>query len=923
VQVIFPDNVEVMAQRVANIIEHLYDSNYYSIGNQKKKVSIILQNQSITPNGFVTVGPFRSEFYTTAPQNNFGGTVDWIDMLSIHEYRHVQQLANARKGISKLGYWLYGEYGWSVVAHTALPPWYFEGDATFTETNLTNSGRGRQPNFEGQYRAILLTGQKIGYEKNSAGSFKDFIPNIYNMGYHLSTALRRNHGDEVLDEIVNDAVRFKGLIYPFSRSMKKITGNRTPKFYKQTIAELKSDWEAKASTITKTPSRQINTKKKSTFTNYRNAHFLNDSTIIVDKSGFNQIPTYYKLDLMGVEKRILNPGIYSRYNASLSLNQNAIYWTENAFDPRWGNVEYSNIIRYDLFSHTKSQLTQRSKYFASEISPDERKLVAVHNPDNQIQALHILNQNGSVIKRIENAQGVQYAFPTWIDAENIAVIVKRNSQNAIQKININTSTVTTLTPFWNETIAYLKYSGDNIYFSGIFNGIDNIYVIRMKDKQVFQVTSTLFGATQPDVSPNGKSLIYSEYTKNGYDLKIARIDTDNWIELASSGPSLIDYYKPVAKSNILSEISTTEHVTNNFKKTDRLRLHSWSPWYFHPNIGIVLTADNKMSTLSANANYTYNLNENRSSWGAGIDFAQFYPVLSLDYRHSRRNRFVPVYLEIEEDGEKKPDVKIYQQEWIEDDLAAGVTLPLNLSTGNFQNRIWITNVYHERWVDYINDETSTDGYFGTYELEVKLGAVRRRAYQQLNPRLGFEMGINYHKTIGVVINDSYSFLVNSTFYLPGITRNHSLYLEADYHAEPFAAQYKFSDNFSYARGYDATIHDNMTRFGVNYSLPLLYPDLAGGPVIFLKRIKSNLFLDYSVATIENTPFDELTALTSITINGLIPQREEIFSSVGAELTFDFRLLRGADVDMGVRYSYLLNATTDVHQFDVIISSLSF
>ena len=64
-----------------------------------------------------------------------------------------------------------------------MPPWFFEGDAVFTETLLSNAGRGRMPYFEGQYRALLLTGNSLNYEKNSAGSYKKLIPNIYNMGY--------------------------------------------------------------------------------------------------------------------------------------------------------------------------------------------------------------------------------------------------------------------------------------------------------------------------------------------------------------------------------------------------------------------------------------------------------------------------------------------------------------------------------------------------------------------------------------------------------------------------------------------------------------------------------------------------------------------------------------------------------------------
>ena len=98
-KIIYQEGIYSQAARIANVIQKLSDSSYFSLGPKKEQVSIILQNQSITPNAFVAVGPFRSEFYTNPPQNNFGGAIDWNDLLAIHEYRHVQQLQNARINI--------------------------------------------------------------------------------------------------------------------------------------------------------------------------------------------------------------------------------------------------------------------------------------------------------------------------------------------------------------------------------------------------------------------------------------------------------------------------------------------------------------------------------------------------------------------------------------------------------------------------------------------------------------------------------------------------------------------------------------------------------------------------------------------------------------------------------------------------------
>ncbi len=293
-KIIYQEGIYGQAARIANVIQKLSDSSYFSLGPKKEQVSIILQNQSITPNAFVAVGPFRSEFYTNPPQNNFGGAIDWNDLLAIHEYRHVQQLQNARIGIVNAADMIFGDYFWSSLAHLIMPPWFFEGDAVFTETLLSNAGRGRMPYFEGQYRALLLTGTSLNYEKNSAGSYKKLIPNIYNMGYHLTASLNLDYGEGIMGNLLQEAVKssfFK--FYPFSKSLKKHTGMRTPKYYEATFLKLKKEWAQKAAKIELTAAETINNKVKKTFTSYAHPNYLDTQTLIAEKVGFNEIPTFF------------------------------------------------------------------------------------------------------------------------------------------------------------------------------------------------------------------------------------------------------------------------------------------------------------------------------------------------------------------------------------------------------------------------------------------------------------------------------------------------------------------------------------------------------------------------------------------------------------------------------------------------------
>src|SRR5680860_1361235 len=64
-QLIYPDYYELQAQKLANVMEKVYDYGGNSLLHKPKKISIILHTQTVKSNGLVAWAPKRSEFYTT------------------------------------------------------------------------------------------------------------------------------------------------------------------------------------------------------------------------------------------------------------------------------------------------------------------------------------------------------------------------------------------------------------------------------------------------------------------------------------------------------------------------------------------------------------------------------------------------------------------------------------------------------------------------------------------------------------------------------------------------------------------------------------------------------------------------------------------------------------------------------------------
>ncbi|MEI9946397.1 MAG: hypothetical protein WDN26_19525 [Chitinophagaceae bacterium] len=126
-----------------------------NLGDRLKKINIVLQSQTTISNGYVGLGPYRSEFYLNPQLDNFRmGSLSQPDQLAMHEYRHVQQFNNFHNGLSSVMKTLFGEEGYALAINASVPDWFFEGDAVFNETGLSKQGRGRLPFFMNAYPAV-------------------------------------------------------------------------------------------------------------------------------------------------------------------------------------------------------------------------------------------------------------------------------------------------------------------------------------------------------------------------------------------------------------------------------------------------------------------------------------------------------------------------------------------------------------------------------------------------------------------------------------------------------------------------------------------------------------------------------------------------------------------------------------------------
>ena len=222
---IYAPGLDSQAQRAAQLIHALVKQRPIVLDHKIKSIPILLQHRSVLSNGYVQLGPYRSEWMLQPDLDNFSnGSVGWSDQLALHEYRHVEQLQSMKKGLSKLALQLFGEQAFDLAINAAVPNWFFEGDAVWQETALSIQGRGRLPRFMNSFPLLWKVNKKYTWMKIRNGSFKDWIPSHYELGYLLSNYGHFKYGDQFWSKVVSDAASYRSLLYPFQGAIKKYTG---------------------------------------------------------------------------------------------------------------------------------------------------------------------------------------------------------------------------------------------------------------------------------------------------------------------------------------------------------------------------------------------------------------------------------------------------------------------------------------------------------------------------------------------------------------------------------------------------------------------------------------------------------------------------------------------------------------------------
>lgn len=868
-RIIFPEGLDSIAQRIAAVTHQLQKNYSNTIGNNIRKINIILQKDATVSNAFVALGPYRSEYYLMPPQNAFElGAQNWPDNLAIHEFRHVQQYSNFNIGLSKTMSVLFGENGQALANSASIPDWFFEGDAVYNETLLSEQGRGRLPLFFNRYKSLYYDNRHYSYMQLRNGSLQHYIPGHYELGYLLVAYGREKYGDDFWRKVTHDAAAFKPLFYPMQGAINRYTGLNYNRFVKDAFAFYQTQWSKENIT---TPLEWITKTQKDNVVNYKYPYATEDGSLIVLKTTYRDIPAIYKLNADKTETKIAVRDI--TYDDYFSYNNGKIIYASYQADIRWGNRDFSVLKLLDVNTHEEKRISSHTKYFSPDISHNSKTIAAVEIKENLRSDIVVMNEDGIISKRFTNNDHIIYSYPKFSADDQFLYVMIRNGKGdmGIEKRNINDGTVTNVLPLKNRIIGFPVVKGDTLLYSCSNNGRDEIWAYVNKQNKNYHTASHATGLYQATFTGDD-NLITSTFTSSGY--RLAKFNVQ-W-QPVDFKDTLTTLYvtKPFnEKTNTLLESVPLTHysVTKYPKLFHPFNFHSWSPYLDYPNYSFNIYGQNILNTFQSQLYYNYNDDEKYHRAGYTAIYGGWYlqPFLDINQTWNRNG--------LTDSGSVK---------WNEFNASAGLSLPLNFSEGKKYRNLTFFASYNINNIQWRTNSKKLLNDINYINLRLFYAGQIQKATDQIYPRWAQSLRLQYRgSAIGTT---AHQLLTSGSFYLPGVAKTHSIVLNGAYQARDTAGKYFFTNNFPFSRGYDAIDLPRIWKIGANYHFPLWHPDRGFANIVYFLRVRANVFYDYTEA------------------KSLRTDTHYKFRSYGAEIYFDTKWWNQQPLIFGIRYSRLVD-----------------
>lgn len=887
---IFPAEMRSEALRVAQISESTYYMQNENLHPKNfTKYPIILTADSSIANGYVSPLPKSSVWYPI-PIAEGVGTTEWYTTLSLHEGRHIHQFNTLDQGLNRFLYYA-GGGSYSTFGLGFTPFWLIEGDAVVTETLYSDSGRGRDPLFQSQMLAMAREDQQFNYYKMLLGSYRHNIPNQYEFGYFFTSWLQKEYGTEVINEIFTNHAKVPLPLIGSSVAAKRSTGHTFAQLYKLFIDDIK----LYADSIEVIPHPLQVTQESDEnrlYTNYKHLFNLEDKLYVV---GSDMVQSNFIEPITSSSKLNISISINSR----ISSNSDILVWDELVTSPRYPMRSHSEIIIRDANSIMNRRLTNKSRYFSPALSDDGNQIVVIEKATDRTNSIIILDSsNGEITYSFELESGIDAFWPVWNRNDSIVFIAQSQEGKKLFSIDMTSNELTSLTPWMSADIKRPIIYNSWILFSSTIGLTEEIYAVS-NDGILKQMTSSLYGSSNPIIEESLNKLYFIQKIGTVGDI-VASIDLDFdkalTLDLAILETTSGGYFEDIS-----GEYDNVNEIDFSINPEYEKSIEDYSVFMNSTKIvswGIIPFIDTDFTAIPLLLLYSNDL-LNSMEWELSLRYDTINRGFLGQYDAIIKAIYPLIQVNLTFADRPLTDTRKM-------DTSLTMTLPFGHSRGNKDYSVDIsTSIFYS---GSQSKSSSAASSLVSMNYGLNLLYYESGGYRSLQPKWLWQSMANFSHTLDS--NLDYRLTVGLSANTPGFYHTHGFSFEGWYEQGDSI----FGSSIPMLNGYRAT-NSSRERFtipvsveqkimtGAAYSLPLFYPDLPLGGLLYIKRVNLKLFYEteYLFAS------------------------DDMLNSLGCELTTDFAALNfdKYDFNMGVRYSLLFEDGNYKSAVHFVIQQVSY
>ncbi len=874
VKLIYPHDFETSARRVMWYLDTVRNHIDYGFRHGTMRTPVVLHTQNTQGNGMVMWAPKRIELLA-APAASY--SEPWLKQLAIHEYRHNVQYNNLRRGLIRPLTWLLGEQiAFLSVGQFSI--FILEGDATMAETEFSAFGRGLQPSWSMHYRAVGDVGsKKYSGDYWFSGSFRDYVPDHYRLGYQMVRWSYDRFGKGVWDDVARYVSRNPQFIVPMTFGLERHYGLNETGLFRRTFADLNDYWNSLPKV--EDSSKRIFTPENS-YTTYQWPQWLDDNTLVAFKSDLKGTNRIVRVDAStGAEKVLAWTG---QVSSRPVLDDNGVlWWTEFRRSVLWDERVSSRLVSLDTAGGAvRTHHSDDQVFYPTPLTDGSVAYVAY----DYSGCFSIVNGD----RRIDLPPDTEVTGLAWDDTAAALCFIGLDD-GGMFLATVEAVDYRRLTPSRHITISDLRAGGGRLYFGSIISGKDEAHCYDLATGREYRLSESSYGSFQPSV-PQESKVALTTYDRNGYHLAVqntykavAQHRRDLPVDLVN--PPWKRWNVPNMDSLVytadIAERSTPDHKSRRFSRIANIfQPHSWVPADFYPpaaiseadltaNLGATLISQSLLSDAVSWLAYGWNP-RGGSMLRGGMSYRGLGPTLDVDFIWGGAPQIL--YSPIPEGLPLKRKKHLA--------VTTRLSLPMTLSSGRWYSTLTPSAEYHYtngiifRQID--DQQGKLTHGLERLSLSLRFSTRTRTALSEFLPRWGLSARIAH---ISNPTNKDFLPLWSASLaaWLPGVVRPHSTRIQLAVQQTPgrnnAPFMFQMKDVFPRGARYDFSAR-SWRSVSLDYQLPVWYPEGGIPSVLYFKRIRLNLFADYALWRDRsgNQPWNRLHSYGADIILDLSPLR---------------------------------------------------